>query len=175
MTGRRLWCRRPRHPGCSPPGSGRLRALVASDQGSQSHEKATDGESATARAMVRRPGSTSSSRRWEPGVSGASGLAYLRDRTPALFNRRHRVSSLLTAESGRSDRLPAVTMMNSEEDSHGAGLSWAHHRLRPTAHHRDDLVVPVVPGAGRHSSTRTIPGSARSVPSKNRATCSRVR
>jgi hypothetical protein len=80
-----------------------------------------------------------------------------------------------TAESDRPDRLPAVTMMNIEEASHGADLSWAHHRLRPTAHHRDDLVVPVVPGAGRHSSTRTIPGSARSVPSKNRATCSRVR
>src|ERR1700760_2578067 len=44
MTGRRLWCRRPRHPGCSQPGSGRLRALVASDQGSQGLERATDGQ-----------------------------------------------------------------------------------------------------------------------------------
>src|ERR1700685_763844 len=40
-----------------------------------------------------------------------------------------------------------VAMMDIEEDSHGADLSWAHHRLRPTADHRDDLVVSVVPGA----------------------------
>src|ERR1700722_20328497 len=78
------------------------------------------------------------------------------------------------ALSKRSSDSGGATV-NIEEDSHSVDLSWARHRLRPTAHHRDDLVVTVVPGAGRHSSTRTIPGSARSVPSKNRATCSRVR
>src|ERR1700749_2771935 len=44
MTGRRLWRRRPRHPGGSQPGSGPLRALVASDQASQGRKRATDGE-----------------------------------------------------------------------------------------------------------------------------------
>ena len=32
-------------------------------------------------------------------------------------------------------------------------------RLRPAAHHRDELAVPSVPGSGRHSSASTIPGS----------------
>jgi hypothetical protein len=48
-------------------------------------------------------------------------------------------------------------------------------RLWPTAPHRDDLAVSAVPGSGRHSSGRTIPGSTRSVPAKNRATSSRLR
>jgi error-prone DNA polymerase len=48
-------------------------------------------------------------------------------------------------------------------------------RFRPAAHHRDDLAASSAPGAGRHSSTRTSPGATSSVPSKNRATCSRLR
>jgi len=48
-------------------------------------------------------------------------------------------------------------------------------RLRPSAHHRADLPVSPAAGSGRHSSTRTIPGSTWSMPAKNRAICSRVR
>ncbi len=51
----------------------------------------------------------------------------------------------------------------------------AYQRLRPTAHQRDDLRASPGPGSGCHSSTRTRPGSTRSVPAKKRATCSPAR
>lgn len=55
---------------------------------------------------------------------------------------------------------------------------WHHHagqRLRPTAHHKADLLASAAPRSGRHSSARTIPGATRSMSGKKRATCSRVR
>jgi YidC/Oxa1 family membrane protein insertase len=42
--------------------------------------------------------------------------------------------------------------------------------LRPAADHMTDSRATPVPGSGRRSPTRTSPGSARSVPSKRRAT-----
>lgn len=60
---------------------------------------------------------------------------------------------------------------------HPGWQSATDQRFRPTAHHQMDLdaFAQSGPGSGRHSSTRTSPGSTRSVPSKKRATCSRVR
>jgi MFS family permease len=48
-------------------------------------------------------------------------------------------------------------------------------RLRPSAHHSVDLPVSPASGSGRHSSTRTSPGSTRSMPAKKRSICSRSR
>jgi UvrD/REP helicase N-terminal domain/UvrD-like helicase C-terminal domain len=48
-------------------------------------------------------------------------------------------------------------------------------RLRPTPHHRVDLLFSPASGSGRHSSTLTIPGSSRSRPAKKRSISSWLR